>query len=148
LNPQIFGVDENGIVTPVAPGKGIATATYAIGDQIVQANVPVTVSQGALASSTYAVSFPNQAVNTTGNPQTVTVTNNTHGPVSILGVTVTGDYFETDNCKTLSPIPTGENCVVTIGFGPTVAGTRVGKLFVTNSFDSGRLILTLTGNGQ
>src|SRR5262249_54033154 len=48
--------------------------------------------------STSSLAFGNQLLNTSSNPQTVTLTNTGIGRLQILGFTATGDFSLTNNC--------------------------------------------------
>jgi hypothetical protein len=61
-------------------------------------------------------------------------------------VQVTGDYAQTNTCPaTLSP---GSSCAVNITFTPTVSGTQLGNLTVTDSAASSPQTLALSGVGS
>jgi hypothetical protein len=56
----------------------------------------------------------------------------------------TGDYADTTTCG--STIAVGGNCIVSVTFTPTVAGTRTGSLSITLS--TGAQTVSLTGIGS
>lgn len=80
-----------------------------------------------------SLSFGNWVINTTAS-RSVTLANNQSAPLSISGITVSGEYTESSNCpippKTLAP---GATCAILVVFAPTVLGVQVGTLTVDNN---------------
>ncbi len=83
-----------------------------------------TVTGGPLA-------FGNQNLDTTGAPQSVTLTNSGTGPLTIASIAVAAPFAETDNCG--ASLPNGSNCKITILFTPTVAGAQNGTITITDN---------------
>jgi photosystem II stability/assembly factor-like uncharacterized protein len=102
------------------------------------------VPQDPLLSSTSAVSFSSQNYQTTSAAQGVTLNWNGRSLLGITGITVTGDFAETDNCGS-SQAP-GGSCAVNVTFTPTAAGTRTGTLAIANTFGPSQSI-ALSGTG-
>ncbi len=95
-------------------------------------------------SSSYSLSFPQQALGTFSQPQAITLTG--IGPATITSLTATGDFLESDNCP--ASLTAGATCEVEIVFGPTKVGTRTGTLtIVTNSYFNNMLTINLSGVG-
>src|SRR5437667_2544567 len=69
------------------------------------------------------LSFMNQNVGTSSAAADVQVGNFGDGPTSP-GVSITGDFSETDNCSVA--VPGGQKCDINVVFTPTVTGTRNG----------------------
>jgi hypothetical protein len=102
-------------------------------------------------------------VGTTSPEQTVTITNTSSAapveaamdavvpkvaygaPVNIKSVTVSGDYAQENNCKTLNP---GKSCTVKVTFSPTATGERPGTLSVESDASNPLLTVGLTGIGS
>src|SRR5260370_3698673 len=116
-NASIATVDNNGVVTAIATGNASITATYGQGAQGVRGSVAVTVPPPVLTSSPITLSFNSENVGTSSSPQTVTITNVSNnqglkvGPVSAMG-----DFSETDNCASSSPIAVGGLCTINVTF--------------------------------
>jgi hypothetical protein len=91
------------------------------------------------------LNFGSQTTGTTSGSQTVTVTNSGSSAVSVSGVSITGDYSQTNTCGT--SIGAGASCTVSVTFQPAAAGTRTGTLTVSTSDASGPTTVSLTGTG-
>ena len=82
-----------------------------------------------------------------------TFTNNGATPVTLGGITVTGDYTiggaagSANACVTGATLAPGTACTVGVVFGPTQTGTRDGLLAVGSSSTALPLTATLTGIG-
>ena len=142
-NSNVVSVDAMGILTALAVGNVTVTATYAGNVQI---SIPIVVPSQALDPSPSSLNFGNKILGT-NNTKQIVLTNATLAPMQILGVTITGDYTETDNCISSSPIAPGSTCTVNVTFTPTMLGVRNGSLRVSQDF-SGAVGVSLSGTGQ
>jgi hypothetical protein len=145
---SIATVDANGIVTAVAPGQTSVLATYTQGNQSTQAGVGIIVSTPSLTPSAYSVSFGNQNVGTSSGTQQLTLTNTANGPLQIISLSATGDFSETDNCTSSSPLSPGGTCTVNIAFTPTVMGPRTGAIKIANTSSIIPVSILMTGMGN
>ncbi|HTD23781.1 MAG TPA: IPT/TIG domain-containing protein [Terriglobales bacterium] len=148
-NGNVATVDANGMITAVAAGRASITAAYGGGSQNpLSVSVPITVEPPMLTPSPSSLNFGGDQgvfVGTSTSGQ-ITLTNGTSNPtVGATSITATGDYSETDNCVSSSPLPVGGTCTITVTFSPTVAGTRVGSLTVANNFTIAPAVLPLSG---
>jgi hypothetical protein len=84
------------------------------------------------------------AVGSASTAQAETITNTGPATATISGVSVNGDYSQTNNCSTLA---TGQSCVVYVTFRPTASGTRTGTLSVASNAGNGTATVSLTGTG-
>jgi hypothetical protein len=94
--------------------------------------------------------FGPQSVGTTSPPQTITLTNNQNTTVSILGITVSGDYILTsagsNPCGgSVGPL---QQCNIGVEFSPTVTGTIAGVLTVNYNASSSPQEVVLTGTAN
>ena len=90
--------------------------------------VPVPVLAGSVTPTTLA--FPTTATGLSSSGMTVTFNNTGEGPVTVTGVTATGDFAVTSNCTTVA---INSSCAANVVFKPTVAGARTGTVtFATN----------------
>jgi hypothetical protein len=91
--------------------------------------------------------FSAQSLNTTSQPQTVTITNGDN-PQTISGIAVTGpnagDFAETTTCG--SALPIGASCTITVSFTPSGPGIRKGIILITDSATGSPHMINLTGN--
>ncbi len=107
----------------------------------------VTQSGTGYASGGTAYSFGNQAVNTTSSPVTFTLTNSGPDPLTITGITTTGNYSVSGTAPTT--VPAGGTATVNLTFTPTGTGTRSGTLVIASNATGGATYtVNLTGNGQ
>jgi Bacterial Ig-like domain (group 2) len=140
-NSNVATVDATGMVTALGVGKASITATYGGNLHI---TIPTIVPPQALDPSPSSLDFGNQIVGIGSNPQQISLTNKTAGPMKILVLNTTGDFSEKDNCQSLSPLAAGSRCTINVTFTPTVAGLRKGSVNISNSF-SGSLAISLSG---
>ena len=147
LDTKVAIIDANGLVTAVSPGRVFVTAAYTAAGKTVPTAIPVSVPTPALTPSKFSVTFGNQAVGTASPSQSVTLANMANAPVRAISLNITGDFSESDNCRSLSPLPSGGKCVVNVTFKPAAAGTRPGTLVIVNSSDAIPTTLPLSGSG-
>ena len=90
-------------------------------------------------------------VNTTSAQQIVTVTNLGNAPLTITGITASGEFaVVTTGSSCLYAVQTvapGANCTVAVTFTPTAPAIRTGVLAVTDNASGSPQTLQLTGNG-
>jgi hypothetical protein len=98
-----------------------------------------------LSTSPTSLTFGSQALNTTSNPQAVTVTNTGNAAASVSGITASGDYLQSSNCG--GTIAAGAACTVSVSFRPVASGTRTGTLTITSNATNSPTTVPLTGTG-
>lgn len=96
-----------------------------------------------LNPSVPSLTFAGQIVNTTSVSQQVTLTSNGNTSVSISGISVSGDYAQTNNCP--SVLALGATCTVNVTFTPSAQGTRNGTLTISDN--AGGHTVSLSGIG-
>lgn len=146
LRPEIATVDWQGEVTAKAPGKTSIVLTYAHDARKVQAIVPVDVHVGPVSASRYAVHFPEQPMGTSSTQETIRLTVETWGPVTILSLKAKGDFAETDNC-TGAALPHAATCSMQISFTPRGQGKRSGEIDLESDYGE-TLTVSLEGTGR
>ena len=136
--------------TPTATGK--RTGTLTVSDDA--PNNPQTAplaGSGVLAVTLVptTISFSNQTVTTTSAARTVTVQNNQSVPLTISGISASGDFAQTSTCP-LSPntLAAASSCTISITFTPAALGTRTGTLTITDNANTSPQITTLSGTGS
>ncbi|MFJ5269898.1 choice-of-anchor D domain-containing protein [Streptomyces sp. NPDC088358] len=102
-------------------------------------------SPATLSADPTSLSFPTQALNTASSARTVTVTNTGTAAAAVSGITVTGDFSQTNTCGT--SIAAGASCTVAVTFRPTASGTRTGDLGIASNASNGTTTVALTGTG-
>ena len=98
-----------------------------------------------LVSSAYA-NFGQQVVGTPSPPYTLALQNNGNTPMTLSGMTITGDFAETTACK--SPLAVGAKCFIKVTFTPMATGARSGTLTVNDSDSTSPQTVGLTGMGS
>jgi hypothetical protein len=133
--------------TPTA--FGTRTGTLTLTDNA--AGSPHTVQltgtggQGTASLSPAALSFDNQAVGTTSQPQTVTLTNTGSLSLQISHIGIGGPFSETNTCGV--SLGASNACVITVTFAPTSAGAATGTLTFADSAPDSPQTVALTGTG-
>jgi parallel beta-helix repeat protein len=131
---------------PTAAGARTGTLTVNAGGVTNTVSLSGTgVAPGPILNSSPAsLSFAGTVVGSTATPQTVTVTNSGTSSATVSGVSVTGDYTQTDNCTTIA---VGASCAVTVTFKPTASGTRTGTLTITSNATNSPTTVAVSGSG-
>src|SRR5258706_11464279 len=101
---NVAAVDSNGMVTAVGPGHAFITAMYRHGDQHVQLPIPVNFSPPAMNVEPRSLEFGEQQVGTPTAPLHLILSNTMHGPMKIYKPAIHGEFSETDDCDSLSPL--------------------------------------------
>jgi len=100
--------------------------------------------------STTSLTFLDQTVGTSSVSQTLTVTNNGPGNVTIAGVSLGGsnpdDYSEGDSCAG-SSLAVGQTCSVDISFSPSITGLSSATLSVSDDAANSPQVVALSGYG-
>lgn len=166
-NPGDYTISANGCSAALAVGSncvigvtfkptlaGSRSATLQIASDASNGTQSVTLigtGISAMASvAPAALSFANQLINTISAAQSVTVTNSGTSPLTVSGVTLTGtnatDFTVASNgCSTA--VAVGANCVISVTFKPTVAGSRSGALQIASNASNGNQSIPLSGTG-
>jgi hypothetical protein len=77
---------------------------------------------------------------------TVTLTNTGNATLNLANVAITGDFaVQSNSCG--AQVLAGNNCAITVGFTPTIKGTRTGILQLTDNAANNPQKVTLTGTG-
>ena len=95
----------------------------------------------------YLLRFRDVGVQTTSEPEIVTVSNPGTAPLAISSIVTTGDFRHATTCG--STVAPGTTCTIAIRFSPTAVGTRTGETrIVSNAVTSpDRISLSGTGKG-
>jgi phospholipase C len=96
--------------------------------------------------STSNLQFGGHVVGTASAADTLILTNGRTTPLTISGVSVTGDFAVKNGCG--SPVGVGATCNLSVTFVPTATGPRSGMLSITDSDFSSPQDVSLTGTGS
>ena len=146
-NTSVATVDANGIVTGGSAGNATITATYTLNGQSVTTAVPVIVPPPVMTVSPTSLNFGSQNVGTSSSTQQLTVANTGNGSLKILKVAAAGNFSETDNCVSSSPLAVSTSCTVNVTFTPSAAGSRQGSVSIANGTISIPSTVSLSGTG-
>ena len=102
-------------------------------------------SPGATVSPSL-LQFGKQAVGTTSAPRRVTLTNSGSAALHLIGVTASGNFAETNNCKAIIPI--GQSCDIEVVFKPQSTGIKTGTVTITDNAADSPQVIQLDGTGD
>ena len=123
-------------------GSGLVqqgSANTLVNTVVQQVSLPlVTLSPSTLA-------FGNQQVGTTGNPQTLTLTNSGTATLNITSIVASGDFVQINTCGT--SLAAGGSCSINISFSPGALGTRSGVIIINDNAPRSPQSITLSGTG-
>jgi hypothetical protein len=134
------------IVTAIGPGNATITATYGQGATSIPLSIPVTSSR-YLTSSPPVLRFAGQKVGTKSTQRIVALLNSGKPPIHIFGVSVSGDFSQTNTCISASPLGTQDRCAINVTFVPTATGTRSGSISISDDSVEPGLTVPVTGTG-
>jgi subtilisin family serine protease len=159
LTPSTLAANANCSIsvtfTPTAGGA--RTAAVTITDNGSGSPRSVTLNGTGVVPPTVTVSpttlnFGNQTTNTTSAAQTVTVTNNGPGALTISSIAIAGsnagDFSETTTCP-ISPsmLAANANCSISVTFAPAATGMRSAVVTITDNGVASPQTVTLNGTG-
>src|ERR1700674_2521741 len=130
---------------------GVRTGTLTVSDNAT--NTPqiaplsgTGVIPVALSPSTSG--FGNQLVNATSAAKVFTVQNNQTVPVTIAGISTSGDFAQTSNCPlSANTLAAKLSCTISVTFTPTALGTRTGTLTVSDNAPNSTQTAKVNGTG-
>jgi hypothetical protein len=142
--------------TPTATGTRGATLVITDNDPTSVQNVALSgsgsSSSAGVTLTPTSLTYTSQLVHTTSAAQTVTVKSTGTAPLSIssiaLGGTNSADFAQTNNCPSGSTtLPVNASCTISITFTPTVAGTRIATVVITDNDPTSVQNVSLSGSG-
>jgi hypothetical protein len=149
-NTSIASVDNRGMVTGLAAGATSVTITYRnTNGPNLQLSIPVTVLPPLLTVAPAALDFGSVNVGSNAN-LALTLTNSSASDNSLTVSAITvggGNYTETDNCLSSSPLQVGASCAITVTFAPSGSGQSPGALSIANSAGIVPTVIPLAGLG-
>jgi hypothetical protein len=132
--------------SPTATGARSGTLTINAGGvtNTVSLSGTGTAPGPVLNANPGGLSFAATVVGSMTAAQTVTVTNSGTSTATVSGVTVSGDYSQTNNCTTIA---VNASCAVNVTFKPTAGGSRTGTLTVNSNANNSPTTVGLSGSG-
>ena len=134
--------------TPTATGTRNGTVTITDGSPGSPHTIALTGTGGAAVAvvSPSSLSFGTQAVGTSSESQTVTVSNSGAIPLTISRVQISGPFSETNTCS--APIFSGgAQCTISVTFSPTDQTAATGALQITDNASDSPQTVALSGIG-
>jgi Bacterial Ig-like domain (group 3)/FG-GAP-like repeat/Abnormal spindle-like microcephaly-assoc'd, ASPM-SPD-2-Hydin len=138
-------------VTFTPKGTGARSGVMSVTDNA--AGSPQSVSLSGVGTvvtvSPSGLSFGNQTVGTTSQPQVVTVTNHGVTSITVSAVKISGgnptDFAETNTCG--STLSGGSSCTVSVTFKPKVTGPLSSNLAIFDTGGGSPQLVPLSGTG-
>jgi len=124
------------------------SSTLTITDSAGNSPQVVTLTGNGVIPVAYApkqILFPNQGINSTSSPYSVTLTNNQSSAISISSIVVPAPFAVTHTCGT--SLASGQNCTLTVTFHPTTVQYYSAAIAVTDSASNSPQVIPVTGNG-
>jgi hypothetical protein len=141
-------------VTFQPTATGIQTGSLTVVDSVGTQTVTLTGNGvlGTVQIVPTTLSFGSQTVGSTGDVQTVTVTNTSPQPLTMGAIGASGDFSSpTSTCgATLAPYAPNDpndSCTISLIFQPSATGPRAGTLTITDSAANSPQTVPLAGNG-
>jgi hypothetical protein len=132
---------------PTAPEERAGTLLIRDSDVTGMQQIFLTGVAAPLDLSPAKMDFGDAAAESTGAPQTVTITNRGGLNVKIAAINVSGDFvIPGKTCG--DTVAAGKTCRVSISFSPTVSGVRTGALSIETDGNGVPQKVTLNGNGR
>jgi Glycine rich protein/Abnormal spindle-like microcephaly-assoc'd, ASPM-SPD-2-Hydin len=131
----------------VAPAATAATSPVATG---AAAGITITPLTAVASVSPSTLSFGTVTQGSIGSPQTITLTNNGNGPLTVTGLSFAGDDpgdFLISASTCLGPVPAGSSCQLAVRFAPQAQGAGSGTLQIAASGTPALTSVTLVGTG-
>ena len=129
----------NHFATPAAAGGRLFVPAGQVLRAYNLAPPPVTLNPSSLT-------FGNRPQGSTSPAQSSTITNSSGAPLTINGISISGDFAQTNTCGTLpATFAPGTGCSVSVTFTPTASGTRTGSVTIDDSATGSPHQLRLTG---
>jgi hypothetical protein len=114
--------------------------------------VNLSISTGpppAVTLSASALSFANQAVNTSSAHQTVTVTNSGAGKLLFTSISLTGtqahDFALSKTCG--ATLAAGASCTISVAFTPILTGPKTSNVSIADNASGSPHVVALSGTG-
>ena len=134
--------------TPTAAGPtvgGLRVASDDLAGPLVGDLGGTGVAGPQLALGASSLAFGSRPLNVASAPQTTTLRNTGTQAATLTGITVSGDFAQTNDCPQV--LASGANCAIGVTFTPTVAGARTGQLRVTSDATGSPNAVALSGTG-
>jgi hypothetical protein len=132
--------------TPTSTASVTGSLTISFGGNIPSQVIPLSGNgtASAVSVSPSSLTFGTQATGTTSGQQTVTVTNNGTGSLTVTSVQTSAQFGATNTCG--APIPAVGTCTIQVTFTPTSSGAQTGTLTINDNAPNSPQTVSLSGN--
>ncbi len=103
-----------------------------------------TIAKPNIVPLVSSLSFETEQVGSVSTAQSVTITNAGGGPLNVLGVSISGDFSQTNNCRV---IVAGSSCSMSVTFHPSEVGNRTGEVTIYSNASTSPSSIVLSGAG-
>ena len=131
--PVILGAAEGALVATGTNGNAFVA-------KVSQTNAP------GVAITPQQLTFGNQALNSTSNPQDLTLINAGSAALFVTSIEAGANFAATDDCGTLLP-PAGGNCTIQVTFTPTTLGSTTNQITINDDAAGSPHRVVVTGTG-
>ncbi len=112
--------------------------------------VSVLLNVSVVALFPNVLSFGQESLGSSSEPETILLSNPSAAPVQISRISINGadaaDFAETNTCD--SKVLPGGNCNVSVTFTPTASGTRTAALTISDDALARQQVISLTGTSS
>ena len=144
-NAYVTGATSSGDFPVTAGGlQGTAGSSVSSSDAFVAEINPA--DSPSLGLSPQSVTFADQATGTTSGVTPVTLKNLGTAPLSISGISASGDFSETNDCGS-SLAAAGGSCTISVKFSPTTVAALTGAITINDGAAGSPHTVQLSGNG-
>lgn len=151
FSPSTITTTGSSVLT-VAASPSTVPGTYPVTILGNQGNITRTITLSLVVPKTSVrlsaagLTFAAQKVDTTSPAQVITLTNEGSTALSISGISIKGNYAQTNTCGT--SVKAGGSCAISVTFTPKVVGATNGLLTITDSDATSPQRVTLSGTGS
>ena len=135
--------------SPTAIRRRIADLTVTDASIVGQQSIPLRGEGTVVSLSPPSLNFGNQAVGTTSDPETVTMSNLGASKIKVYPMSLLGpnaaDFAQTNTCG--QSLAAGASCSISVTFTPSAKGTRMSSLSVSDTGGGSPQKVPLAGTG-
>jgi hypothetical protein len=131
--------------TTVGPLTGTLTVTTNAAGPPYVVKLSGTGTTSPPTVSPISVSFEDESVGSTSNPQQVTLTNNGGVSLTVTRVSASSGWTQTNNCQ--PSVAPKANCIIKVSFQPASAGPLSGTLSISDYANDSPQTVALSGTG-
>jgi hypothetical protein len=91
-----------------------------------------------------SLTFASQVVGTTSAAQTVMLTNTGNAAMSIVGITASPNFGQTNTCN--AALAVGSSCQISVTFTPSTSGNLTGKVTISDNVSGSPQTISLSGD--